>query len=209
VEWYIILGMETTDNYKKHTAKNSVWQLKFFQKALIENYYKYLIKEVKELSPQSILDVGCGEGFTLNKLKENGVASKLEGVDFLHAAVEIGSKVHPDLHLKQGNIYDLPYKDNAFDVVLCTEVLEHLENPEKALKELKRVTKKYCIISVPNEPWFMLGNFFRGKNLSRWGNDIEHINHWTPAGIRKLVGTEFEVLSVHNPLPWTLLLGCK
>jgi ubiquinone/menaquinone biosynthesis C-methylase UbiE len=130
----------------------------------------------------------------------------LEGVDFLDTAIEIGKKIHPQLKLKQGNIYDLPYKNSEFDLVICTEVLEHLKEPDKALKELKRVTKKYCIISVPNEPWFMVGNFFRGKNLSRFGNDIEHIQHWTSNGIKKFVGKEFEVISVHRPLPWTLLV---
>jgi ubiquinone/menaquinone biosynthesis C-methylase UbiE len=88
-------------------------------------------------------------------------------------------------------------------------VLEHLEYPEKALKELLRVTKSNCIISIPHEPWFMLANFLRGKNIPRWGNDIEHIQHWTKGGITKLVGKYFSITEIRNPFPWTLLVVKK
>lgn len=50
---------KTTDNYRKHTSGNPV------QQYLIERFYKVLLQEVKKLKPNSILDVGCGEGFTL------------------------------------------------------------------------------------------------------------------------------------------------
>ncbi len=193
----------STDNYKKHTTGSRL------QRILIDNFFSTLFSEIERLRPESILDVGCGEGFTLQKLKNRNIGKKLEGVEYLERAIEIGKKIHPELKLKQGNIYELPYKDNEFDLVLCTEVLEHLEYPEKALKELRRVSKKYCVISVPNEPWFMLGNFLRGKNFSRWGNDIEHIQHWSTRGIRKLVGKEFVLHSVRAPLPWTILVGEK
>lgn len=195
--------MQSTDNYRKHTTGSSL------QKLLIDNFYKTFFSEVSKLQPDSVLDVGCGEGFTLQKLKDRGIGRKLEGIEYLDRAIEIGSKIHPALTLKQGDIYKLPYHDNAFDVVLCTEVLEHLEDPGKALKEIKRVAKKYCVISVPNEPWFMLGNFLRGKNVSRFGNDIEHIQHWTSSEIRKFVGKELKVVSVRNPLPWSLLIAEK
>jgi ubiquinone/menaquinone biosynthesis C-methylase UbiE len=198
-----------TDNYKKHSAKNSVWQLKFLQRSLIDKYFKTLLEEVKPLNPKTVLDVGCGEGFTLQQLYEHGIGEKLEGVDFQEAAITLGNTIHPHLKLKQGDIYDLPFKDNSFDVVMCTEVLEHLERPLEALKELKRVTKQYLIISVPNEPWFMAGNFLRGKNLSRFGNDIEHIQHWSAGGIKKFINSELAVISVRYPLPWTLLVAKK
>ncbi len=195
--------MQSTDNYKKHTTGSPLQQF------LIDRFFSTLFTEIKKLQPESILDVGCGEGFTLQKLKDKGIGKKLEGIEYLARAIEIGNQIHPGLKLKQGDIYNLPYKDNEFDLVLCTEVLEHLEDPESALKELKRVAQRYCVISVPNEPWFMLGNFLRGKNLSRWGNDIEHIGHWTHAGIKKFVGKELAVVTAQAPLPWSILVGEK
>ncbi|HSX10022.1 MAG TPA: class I SAM-dependent methyltransferase [Candidatus Saccharimonadales bacterium] len=195
----------TTDNYEKHTADTSLWKFKFLQKFLINNFYIVLINEIKSLKPTSILDAGCGEGFTLSRLEQQNIGKNLEGIDFLEKAIKIGKKLHPKLKLRQGDIYKLPYRDNQFDLVICTEVLEHLEDPEKALKELKRITKKYCVISVPNEPLFMFGNFIRGKNFKRWGNDIEHINHWSTNAFIKFVSKEFKVKDVKTPLPWTMV----
>ena len=196
--------MKKTDNFVKHTAKNPL------QKLLINNFYNYLISTIKDLEVNSILDVGCGEGFTLNRLSEEGIGKKLEGVDFLETAIELGKKAHPKLTLKQGNIYDLEYKNNSFDLVMATEVLEHLEDPQKGLKELIRVSKKFVLLSDPNEPFFIGANFLRGKNLSRWGNDIEHIQHWTSPGFKKFAQKEaLKIISARYPFPWTMLLLAK
>ena len=194
--------MQTTDNFRKHTSKNPL------QKFLIGNFYKELISSIKDLGIESALDVGCGEGFTLNKLLENNIGKRLEGVDFQKIAIDIGKKLHPELILKQGNIYKLEYKNNSFDLVMETEVLEHLEDPKKGLKELIRVSKKYLLLSVPNEPLFMIANFLRGKNITRFGNDIEHIQHWSSKNFQKFstFNSQLSILKIRHPFPWTLLL---
>ncbi len=191
----------TTDNYRKHTSNNPI------QKLFINNFYKVFLDVIKPLEVESILDVGCGEGFTLEKLYQNKVGKILEGIDYSSTAVKLGKKQNKKLVLKQGDIYELPYKANSFDIVLCMEVLEHLEDPEKALKELKRVSKKYILLSVPNEPIFTLANLIRGKNLTRWGNDIEHIQHWTSFSFEQFVaGDGFEKTKKRLPFPWIMLL---
>ncbi|OGH21269.1 MAG: hypothetical protein A2958_02105 [Candidatus Levybacteria bacterium RIFCSPLOWO2_01_FULL_38_13] len=193
--------MEFTSNYKKHTSKNLI------QKFLINNFYNNFISLIKNLDIKSILDVGCGEGFTLNKFYENKIGEKLEGIDFQKNSIEIGKKLHPYLALKQGNIYNLEYKNDSFDLVIATEVLEHLGDPRRGLKELVRVSKKYLLLSVPNEPFFMIANFSRGKNLSRWGNDIEHIQHWSAKGFAQFIihNSELRIKTKRHPFPWTIL----
>ena len=195
--------MHATDNYRKHKTSSKL------QKKLLANFNAVLVQEARVLKPESILDVGCGEGFTLEMLRKKGIGKKLEGVDFLDRAIKLGKKEHPKLILKQGDIYDLKYKDNSFDLVICSEVLEHVDDPERAIQELVRVTKKYCLFSVPNEPIFMMGNFMRGKNVTRFGNDIEHINHWAFWQFKKFVSEYATIKKARYPLPWTMVIAQK
>ena len=191
-------------NYVKHTSKNPL------QKFLIENFYRTLIAMARPLSPKTVLDAGCGEGFSLNKLMLNKIGIKIEGVEQSKEAIELGKKLFPKAKIKLGDIYNLPYKTNSFDLVVSTEVLEHMEDPQKALLEIIRVSKKYIILSVPNEPFFMLSNFLRGKNLLRLGNDPGHINHWTVFSFKNLLKKNgVKIRTVKLPFPWTIVLAEK
>lgn len=199
----------TTDNFEKHSVKPSFKRLAFLQRFLIDNFYKVLLDEVRKLKPLTILDAGCGEGITLHKLQDAKIGKKLEGFDSLDRAIKLGKKLYPQLKLEQGDIYNIKSKDNTYDVVICSEVLEHLERPEEALREMVRVSKKYLVLSVPNEPLFMIGNFLRGKNMRRWGNDIEHINHWTNGGFEKFISKYAKVITNLTPLPWSIIVAEK
>src|SRR3989344_6097785 len=141
-----------TGNYIKYASKNPL--KKFFIKKFLERTAKVIFS----LRSQNILDVGCGEGFVLGHLKKRGFAANLTGVDISEEAISAGLAIFPGLNLVKGSVYNLPFADDYFDVVMCLEVLEHLAEPEKALQELVRVSKKYCLVSVPNEPFFTLAN---------------------------------------------------
>ncbi len=193
--------MKQTDNYKKHTHSNPI------QRLLLGNFFKTLTGLISSKKVDSILDVGCGEGFTLNRLRENNIGRRLEGIEYSEAAIELGKRSYPDILITKGDIYNLPYKDKEFDLVLCTEVLEHLEDPKRALKELIRVSNKYLVLSVPNEPLFMLAQLVRGKNWSRFGNDIEHIQHWSFWQFENFVKKEnVKILKTKHPFAWTMVL---
>lgn len=94
---------------------------------------------------QTILDVGCGNGTFLNVLPNKyqavGLDSSQEALKYVKTKA-----IH-------GDIAALPFGSASFDLVTCLEVLEHLPSGvfEKALSELQRVSKKYIIISVPND----------------------------------------------------------
>lgn len=197
-------AQSSTYNFEKHTSENPI------QKLLINNFNRELLGFVQNLKPKNILDVGCGEGFTLSELKQNNIKAEMEGVDSLNEAIELGNRTNPDLKLRKGDIYNLNYKDNSFDVVLCTEVLEHLTDPKKALAELKRVTKRYLILSVPNEPWFTIQRFLRGKNTLGLGSHPEHIQWWTNSTFQEFVKSlDLKILNVKSPFAWTLVLSEK
>lgn len=196
--------MPETSNYQKHISRNPL------QKFLIENFYKSLVNLAKPVKPVTVLDVGCGEGFSLVNLRRSKIGKVYEGIDYSRDAIRLGKKLYPKLNIKLGNIYDLPYKNSAFDLVICTEVLEHLENPHEALSEIKRIAKKYIILSVPNEPFFTLANLLRGKYIKSFGNNPEHINHWTAAGFKKFLRTNgLKISTTKYPFPWTLVFARK
>ncbi len=196
--------MPETTNYLKHSNQNPI------QKALIDNFYKELFKMIKPLKANSILDVGCGEGFTLKKLEEKKLGKKNEGIDYSDDAIKIGKKIYPELALFKGDVYGLSYKDNTFDLSLCTEVLEHLDDPAKAVAEIRRVTSKYIIFSVPNEPFFIGANLLRGKYIKSLGNHPEHINHWTFWGFEKFLEKQgLSVVKSKHPFAWSLVLTKK
>ncbi len=95
-----------------------------------------------------VLDLGCGDGFLLSKLKEKKI--KAEGIDISYTAVKKAKEKGLSAEAIDFSAEKLPYNDNSFDYVVLLDVLEHLFNPKQVLAEAKRVSKKYLIISVPN-----------------------------------------------------------
>ncbi len=195
--------MHQTDNYRKYKTTNPL------QRFLINRFLDTVLREARIISPKSLLEAGCGEGFILERLYKANIGQKRVGIDYSDSALALAKQERPHLDIRKGDILNIPYRDDTFDLVVCCEVLEHLGSPERALSELHRVTKQYVLLSVPNEPWFMFANFFRGKNLTRMGNDIDHKNHWSGDGIERFVSDKFTIFTRKQPFPWTILVGEK
>src|SRR5258708_8914820 len=184
-------------NYKKHTSKNPVRQL------LLNNFNTQLIRIIAPLNPKRILDAGRGEGFTLHLFEQHTIGKKLEGLDNSIEALRLAKMQFKKLQITQGSIYTLPYKDNTYNLVLATEVLEHLETPKKALSELIRVSNRYILLSVPNEPLFMLSRLLTGSNIFQFGNHPEHINHWSEKTFKKFLTNDIVTIKkILLPFPW-------
>jgi 2-polyprenyl-3-methyl-5-hydroxy-6-metoxy-1,4-benzoquinol methylase len=190
-------------NLQKYESRNPV------QRFLIWYFHRRVWELVKGAGCRNVLDVGCGEGFSIERLLAADGHLPLQGMDYDWPALVRAKASHPELWFQMGDIRRLPYVGDSFDLVLCLEVLEHLAEPAPALGELRRVSGRYCLISVPNEPWFMFSNLLRGKNVRAWGNDPEHIQHWTAGRFRSLLGDYFTVERVVYPFPWVLALCRK
>ncbi len=187
-------------NYQKYLNPNPL------QQYLIRRFHQRVGELVRETGVIRILDVGCGEGFTIERLDSD---FSIHGIDNdLSSLLEArGRNPNSDFYL--GDIRDLPLASHVFPLILCLEVLEHLPDPHPALKELRRVTSRHCLISVPHEPFFRLANLLRGKNLRAWGNDPEHIHHWTARGFIHLLEGHFEIEKVVFSFPWVIALCRK
>ena len=130
----------------------------------------------------TIADVGCAEGFVAAFLRRSFPRLSCTGMDIDLAALRRGRQLSPAFESQQADILHLPYRSKSVDLVLCLEVLEHLHQPQAALAEITRVSRRYCLLSVPHEPFFRLANLARGKSVSRLGDDIDHRQHWTRGG---------------------------
>lgn len=193
--------IKKSTNFEKHTTKNPVGKL------FLNNFLNSVVKTIRPLNIDSVLDVGCGEGFTLYRLQKEKIGKSYEGIEYDEGAIELGKKLYPRLTIKQGDIYKLPYKSNSFDLVVCTEVLEHLEFPKKAYRELLRVSKKYVLVSVPNEPFFTIQRIARFQNILHLGAHPEHIQHWTAPAFTKFVHVRgVKLITRKFPIPWTMVV---
>lgn len=90
-----------------------------------------------------VLDVGCGAGFHTNKLARNGFLD-ITGIDISLQSLDVARKFDSTSTVKYivADAYSLPFEDNTFDVILSVDFLEHVDEPEKVIKEINRVTKR-------------------------------------------------------------------
>lgn len=98
---------------------------------------RYIAFKYRDILKGKVLDVGCRDK-NLKKYLDKNVE---------YTGIDIAGRPDRFIDLEKEKI---PYSDNTFDCVVCTDVLEHLENLHEVFDELVRVTNKYVIISLPN-----------------------------------------------------------
>lgn len=174
---------------------------------LVKNFLKTILAVTRRASNNEVHEVGCGEGHILGVLATAGF--NVRGSDVSHSAMEVArleSLRHGlNIPIIERSIYEVDVDTDSAETVLCCEVLEHLTDPELALIKLLSITRRDLIVSVPNEPIWHILNMVRGKYWNALGNTPGHFNHWTPKQFTAFVSKHADVLSVLNPLPWTIV----
>ncbi|CAN5737044.1 hypothetical protein BH20ACT2_BH20ACT2_24550 [soil metagenome] len=153
----------------------------------------------------TVVDVGVGEGLALERLLPPGRAAI--GLEYRLDKIDLARRRLPGLAGAVADAGMLPVADGGADLVTCIELLEHLVVTGPAVEELARITRGRCVVSVPWEPWFRLGNLGRGKNVRRAGNDPEHVQWFTPGRLRRTLEAGFADVEVVAAFPWLIAEG--
>ncbi len=190
------MSIETTNHAKYQTGNPVV-------RRLIAGFFNTLRSQLAASPGTSLLDAGCGEGHTLEQLQDV-LPPRVAGFDLNPECVAFAGQRLPAYAFQSGSIYAISHEDDSFDTVICCEVLEHLEQPQEALKELIRVAKQQVVLSVPYEPYFQLGSLLRGKYLKTWGNHPEHINHWNPKSFGTFLRSSGLNPTIKVAFPWII-----
>jgi len=196
-------GIVFGNAYDKYGSNNPI------VKHMMRGFDQSLERYISQTGITEFHEIGCGEGYWVLKYSAKGFNTR--GSDFSSEVISIAKSnaiergESPDLFTVK-SIYDLNAAVDSSQLIVCCEVLEHLENPQVGLEKLKEVARNYVILSVPSEPLWRVLNLARLKYISQLGNTPGHLNHWSRNKFVALISEYFDVLSVSSPTPWTMLL---
>lgn len=195
--------MEARSRCDKYTTRNPISRL------LLRRFFADIARLLGRQSFESVLEIGCGEGMLLHHLRSELGSRSVFAVDIDAPDVRSAARQIPFARCAIASAYALPFADARFELAVCCEVLEHLAEPETALREIRRVTAGYAVLSVPNEPLWRLLNLVRGTYVRDLGNTPGHVNHWGPRAFRNLIARHFRIVETAHPVPWTVVLCAK
>ena len=158
--------------------------------------------------PASVHEVGCGEG-RLSRWLHGHLGQEIRASDFSRElTAENQARGDAGVRYVARSVYELDPAEDRADLIVCCEVLEHVERPADALAALRRLEAPRYLLSVPREPLWRVLNLARGKYFSALGNTPGHLNHWSARGfVRFLQAGGFRVERRLQPLPWTMVAG--
>ena len=193
-------AVPTGNTLDKYATTNPV------ERRMMQGFFGAFDELVDRARPDSVLEVGAGEGEVAGRLRDRFPGMPLAVLDL----------PDPDLQSRWGAAglsgvvgsgTHLPFTDGAADLVMAIEVLEHVDDPGAVLRELVRAARTFLLVSVPREPVWRVGNMARGRYLGDLGNTPGHVQHWSRRGFVREVAKVADVVEVRAPLPWTMVLA--
>lgn len=192
----------TGNTFDKYGSRNPV------VRRLMAGFERDLQALFTRAEPQSVLDVGCGEGVLTVRWAQALDDKPVVGLDLPDPKLEAQwqRRSRPNLTFLAGQAHELRFGENEFDLVAAIETLEHVPRPEAALDEMARVGRRHLLVSVPREPLWRVLNLSRGAYVRQLGNTPGHVNHWSKAALARLLSRYGEVVELRTPFPWTMAL---
>lgn len=137
---------------KKNINTTAYWNQRYFEMAVKNQRQgpnRQLADSILGHTKGTVLDVGCGRGLMAQLMMDAG--HKVTGIDQSPTVIK-----HCNISIAPGMFYvvditkGLPFPDDSFTTVTCLDVLEHMDDPERLVKELIRVAGNIVIVAVPN-----------------------------------------------------------
>ena len=188
--------------YDKYATRNPV------ERRLVAGFLDDLAALVERTGAREAHEVGCGEGELTMRLAASGIAARGSDVsaDVVAEARRRATAAGLDIPFKAASITALDPDEDAAELVVCCEVLEHLEDPARGLDVLRTLARPWLIVSVPREPLWRTLNLARFKYAGDLGNTPGHLNHWSKRGFLEFVARGLDVVETRSPMPWTMAL---
>jgi 2-polyprenyl-3-methyl-5-hydroxy-6-metoxy-1,4-benzoquinol methylase len=192
----------TGNTFDKYGSTNPV------VRRLMAGFERSLEELFVRAEPDSVLDVGCGEGVLTHRWAERLGDLRVVGADLGDSKLEAewATRRRANLEFRTMTAGDLPFAQGEFDLAAAIEVLEHVPDPQHTVAEMARVARHHLLVSVPREPLWRALNMARGAYLADLGNTPGHVNHFSKRGFIRLLSTHGEVIETRSPFPWTMLL---
>ena len=188
--------------YDKYGTSNPV------ARRLMAGFMSDLDELVERSGAREAHQVGCGEGEVSIRLARRGI--RVRGTDafprVLEEARRRAAAAGVEVDFEAAAVEELDPATHAAELVLCCEVLEHLEDPRRGLEMLARLARPWLIASVPREPLWRALNLARLSYVGALGNTPGHLSHWSKRGFERFLGERFEVVEIRSPIPWTMAL---
>jgi 2-polyprenyl-3-methyl-5-hydroxy-6-metoxy-1,4-benzoquinol methylase len=194
--------MEGGNVYDKYGSDNPI------ERRLVARFKSSLLALVSRSGAREGHEVGCGEGELTRLLASRGIRAR--GSDLSEEVIAEARRrtaaAGVVAEFSARDLLELSPSEDAAELMLCCEVLEHLPDPGAALEVVAELARPWAILSVPREPLWRALNVARGAYLGDLGNTPGHLNHWSRRSFERLLATRFELVEVRSPLPWTMAL---
>jgi 2-polyprenyl-3-methyl-5-hydroxy-6-metoxy-1,4-benzoquinol methylase len=199
------IDVPTGNTFDKYGSTNPV------VRRLMTGFEGTLQRLFSRAGPESVLDLGCGEGVLTHKWAKALGSRPVLGIDLADPKLEAewSTRARSNLEFRAmtaEELQDLPFPDSSFDLAAAIEVLEHVPDPECTLAEMARVAARHLLVSVPREPLWRGLNVARGAYVRALGNTPGHVNHWSKRSFVQMAARHGDVVEARSPFPWTMLL---
>jgi len=194
------------DTSERHSKKYE--NTSFLHQLVLGRFLDCCASHIKPHENSKVLDFGCGEAFFWQEMQKRDVnMQNLTGMDLRDDALATAAQQFPEHTFIKQDLLECDDKHEKYDVVIASQVLEHLPEPEKFLEKLSLLCKPegLLILTVPWEPFFMLSNLARGRDILRLGNHPEHINLWGVSGFKKFVKKQTDIQQTQAVFPFQLI----